>query len=400
MVDSNDRLASLHSLMASSASFLRRVSARPRPQTPTSRAARTPTAAAATPGVVASAAGRARAAGFASALSSSLAANLSFSTRVMTSTGLRHRLLHFLERPNSSRGAFFCFCFLVAAIATSVVSFFLSTVEALEHSAQLQWLELVLTGIFSIEIGLRVVAGSLDVRRKLLLDGYFWIDVSVLAPSYLVLANLVDEANPSFRLMRLLRLLRTLKLMRFYSGWRVLTIAIHNSWRALLVPGFAMLIMTLLLSGTLFLVEETGEPSDDAFADGFDALWCVFWIVTTLGYDGPMGNGSWLGQLILAVTIGAARDDAQKLPVHHSVRAQCAVHRSSHTAWTVRARAAAGGHPRGAHLHHDADHDRGRGLPRGVGRQGDDRGGDARAGAARAARAHAVRRPALRLPRV
>ena len=27
----------------------------------------------------------------------------------------------------------------------------------------------------------------------------------------------------------------------------------------------------------------------DAFLDGFEAMWCIFWIVTSLGFDGSMG---------------------------------------------------------------------------------------------------------------
>ena len=105
--------------------------------------------------------------------------------------------------------------------------------------------------------------------------------------------------------MQLLRLLRILKLMRHYSGWRVLLHALHTAWRAMLVPGFAMLMTILLLSGALWLTEGNVADSEDRFHDGFDAMWCIFWIVTTLGYDGPMGSGGSPGQCLIAIAIVA-----------------------------------------------------------------------------------------------
>ena len=234
-----------------------------------------------------------------------LKVNLDENRQRTRSLDLRHKLLVFLDQPNSSNGAFCLFCFLVLAIAASIISFFLSTVPSLEHSEALAQLEMAITTIFTLELVLRLVVATLDLR---LLDRYFWIDAVVLAPSYASMAG-VEEASPSFRFLRLLRLLRTLKLMRLYSGWRVLILALTNSWRALVVPAFAILMMTLLLSGGLFLVEELGPmtvdgaPNEDAFADGFDALWCVFWIMTTLGFDGAMGTGGAAGKCIIAVAI-------------------------------------------------------------------------------------------------
>jgi hypothetical protein len=37
--------------------------------------------------------------------------------------------------------------------------------------------------------------------------------------------------------------------------------------------------------------------------NAFDSLWCVFWLVTALGFDGPMGSGGALGKCIIALAI-------------------------------------------------------------------------------------------------
>ena len=79
--------------------------------------------------------------------------------------------------------------------------------------------------------------------------------------------------------------------MRHYVDMRVLALALSTAWRALLVPVFAMTLSVLILSGALWLIEGSVPNSPDKFDNGFDALWCIFWVVTTLGFDGAMGSG-------------------------------------------------------------------------------------------------------------
>ena len=109
-------------------------------------------------------------------------------------------------------------------------------------------------------------------------------------------------------------------------------LALGSAWRALVIPGFAMLLCSLILSGALWIAEgqvkdealafedafdpspypmtptpspPPGQVEDEAlaFEDAFEALWCVFWIVTTLGYEGRFGTGGAIGQCIIALAI-------------------------------------------------------------------------------------------------
>ena len=210
--------------------------------------------------------------------------------------------------------------------------------------------------IFTIEFALRTCVGTLDLRNLLLRDVTYWIDVACLLPFYLEIAMrassdvvvagnvgsdvgggaVVTAADPfelplAFKILQLLRLLRVLKLLRHYSGWRVLLVALHNSWRALLVPGFAMLLTVLILAGCLFLAEQdvtpsqilssstsnatalmrgaassdggSGELSAEGFRDGWETMWVCFWLVATLGYDGYLGSGAVGGQVVIAVAL-------------------------------------------------------------------------------------------------
>jgi hypothetical protein len=147
----------------------------------------------------------------------------------------------------------------------------------------MQNLEATCVYVFTTEAALRTVVATLDLRRLLLLDVYYWVDLLSIVPFYAekvvtsqpdsctgggalnrTLLNSSDaivnasvsvrrcspaELPQAMRVLQLLRLMRILKLMRHYVDMRVLILALSTAWRALLVPMFAMLLCILILSG-------------------------------------------------------------------------------------------------------------------------------------------------------
>ena len=221
-------------------------------------------------------------------------------------------------------------------------------------------IEIACTLVFSIELGLRVFASSVDPLRLLLCDIYFWVDVVAIMPNLIEWTDHAIEGNtqalPTYvrNPAALMRMLRILKLMRHYTDWRVLKIAIkrvrstrsiapaplstpialarvallvlcsrvlpncanpptRQAARPILVPAFAMVLTILLLSGVLWLAEgddtsnepSSGEdgPHDDKFVNSFETMWAVFWLVTTLGFDGYLGDGTVIGRLCIATAL-------------------------------------------------------------------------------------------------
>lgn len=225
----------------------------------------------------------------------------------------RAALGRILDEPHSGRMAGAVFAIVIGAILTSVAAFYLSSVKSLtetDNGYALWVCEATCVYIFTVEVALRTIVATLDVKRLLLLDPYWWIDVLSIVPFYVELSISSGpgstEVPGALRVMQLLRLMRILKLMRHYVDMRVLMIALGTAGRALLVPGFAMALCILLLSGALWLAEAPAgseEDNPDAFDDAFEALWCCFWIVTTLGYEGRFGSGGGIGQLILSAAV-------------------------------------------------------------------------------------------------
>ena len=148
---------------------------------------------------------------------------------------IRARIHRLIDVPGSSRAATIVFGFLVVAIAASTLNFYLRTVPQNENLEILSQVEAVCAAIFTVEVILRTFVATLDLRRMLLFDPFYWIDLSSIVPFYVGLGS-ADEASTALKVLQLLRLLRTLKLMRHYSGWQVLIMALRNSWRAMLVP--------------------------------------------------------------------------------------------------------------------------------------------------------------------
>ena len=147
-------------------------------------------------------------------------------------------------------------------------------------------------------------------------DGYLWMDILAVVPQLtdwcLVSADVPVEID---NFTTFLRLMRILKLLRHYTDWRVLTIALRKSCRPVLIPAFAMLLTILILSGALWLAEghdtmddpSSGDdgPHKDKFVNAFETMWTIFFLMTTLGFSGYVGSGSTTGRLIIAGAIVA-----------------------------------------------------------------------------------------------
>ena len=223
--------------------------------------------------------------------------------------GFRWRLYRLLERPNSSLGAKILFVVLLAAIILSVFMYYVETLPGMasqgtgDGAGATRAVEIILTVIFVAELLCRLTVGTLDPWNLLLIDVMFWVDVISILPFFAVAVigeQNINESGDALRLFTqivpIFRLLRIFKLCRHYSGWRVLVVAARDSGHAILVPAFAMCILICLLSGLLYTFEEwagetqnvTSTRLDDgtafyAYPNGFESLWSIFWLVTTLG---------------------------------------------------------------------------------------------------------------------
>lgn len=215
----------------------------------------------------------------------------------------RATVFRLLERPRSSRAAFTFFLLVVFSILASSITYGLSTVGSISDSKALLAFEVLCNLIFNCELALRLF--SMPSLRALLVDATFYVDVLSLLPWWIDVVLWLSgggafgssDVASAVQVLRLFRLLRILKLLRHYSGWRVLLLAVERSWRPIFVPMFAMLVVVLILGGVLQFLEE------DTFDDAFEAMWAIFWLVATQGYEDDLGSGSPQSRLVIALAV-------------------------------------------------------------------------------------------------
>src|ERR1035437_9830749 len=133
------------------------------------------------------------------------------------------------------------------------------------ESPEIAAAELVLTGLFVLEFGSRILAAR---SRLAYLRGH-WIDIVALAPP-------IRIARP-LRLLRLLRLVRAFAGI-YRAGLHVNGLARHKGFAWLLL---AWLSVMALCSAWLYIAE---HGTNKAIDNPFDPLWWGVVTLTTVGY--------------------------------------------------------------------------------------------------------------------
>ena len=153
----------------------------------------------------------------------------------------------------------------MAALAIVYVALGFIVDDAQSARPEIEAAELILTGIFAVEFGSRILAARSRVD-------YFrghWIDLVALVPP--------------IRVARALRLLRLLRLVRAFAGIYRAGMHVHGLARH---KGFAWLLLAWLgvmvvCSAWLYIAEHGVNKAVD---NPFDALWWGVDTLTTVGY--------------------------------------------------------------------------------------------------------------------
>lgn len=202
---------------------------------------------------------------------------------------------------------------LLIAILASITIIALETVPAYQNDpiwmGRLEFIERVLTGLFTIEYGLRLWCSRHPMRYAI----SFWgvIDLLSILPSYAPLV--VGESSRSFvilRSIRLLRVFRVLKLWRMMNDAEELSSAI---WRARnkVVVFLSVLLVAITISGTLMYHVETvlpnalnteGSDTTSQFSSIPQSMYWAIVTMTTVGY-GDVVPKTTPGKLIAAALI-------------------------------------------------------------------------------------------------
>ena len=164
--------------------------------------------------------------------------------------------------------------------------------------AALEWelhlLELVFTGLFTVEYILRLVSVKRPLRYAF--SFYGLVDLLSILPTFVEILLPGAASLRVVRMLRLLRVFRVLKLVGFLREAQILKDALWASRRKIIVFLSAVLVLVTLLGTVVYIIE-------DAEA-GFTSIpMSIYWAivtVTTVGY-GDIAPQTVLGQMLASL---------------------------------------------------------------------------------------------------
>lgn len=168
---------------------------------------------------------------------------------------------------------------LIVAILASVVVTMLDSVESLreQHGALFLALEWGFTIVFTVEYLVRLAVVDRPWRYARSFFGV--IDLLAVLPTYVALVFAGSQYLLVIRIVRILRIFRVLKLVRYIDEASVLSDALANSWRKILVFLAAIFALVTIFGAVMFLIE---GPEN-----GFDNIpLSMYWAVVTVATVG------------------------------------------------------------------------------------------------------------------
>ncbi len=206
----------------------------------------------------------------------------------------RHLHEVIFEADTPSGKAFDVALFILIGISLMVV--ILESVPSIRsnHGELLRLLEWIITALFTIEYGLRLLSVRVPLAYALSFFGV--IDLLAVLPTYASLIFSGAQSLLVIRVLRLLRIFRVLKLGRYVGESELLWQAIKASRRKIAVFLFAVLTIVVVVGAAMYVIE--GEQN------GFTSIpTSMYWAIvtmTTVGY-GNITPQTTLGRAVAAL---------------------------------------------------------------------------------------------------
>jgi voltage-gated potassium channel len=189
----------------------------------------------------------------------------------------KHNLHALVHDTDTNIGRIFDLC-IQTLIIISLITFSLETLPNLSitQHAYLQFTEMVIVGLFTVEYVLRIYVAK--QRFSYIFSFYGMIDLIAVLPFYLTL-GLDLRTVRLFRLFRLFRVFKLLKYSKALSRFKRAFILVKEE---MLLFGFVALIMLYLSAVGIYYFENAAQP--ELFQSVFHSLWWALTTLTTVGY--------------------------------------------------------------------------------------------------------------------
>jgi voltage-gated potassium channel len=210
-------------------------------------------------------------------------------------TGWRARGHEIIYESDTAAGKAFDVA-LILAIILSVLTVMLESVAGYqrEYGGTLRRMEWVLTILFTIEYGLRLLCVSRPARYAKSFFGV--VDLLAIIPTYLSLLLPGVHYLVVIRALRILRVFRVLKLANYMAEVDVLMRGLRASARKILIFMYAVLTLVVILGSLMYLIE---GPEHGFTSIPRGVYWAIV-TLTTVGY-GDISPQTSAGQALASV---------------------------------------------------------------------------------------------------
>ncbi|TDJ12309.1 MAG: ion transporter [Deltaproteobacteria bacterium] len=187
---------------------------------------------------------------------------------------------------------------LLVVIVLSVMLVMMESIATIEqdHGDWLRFSEWIITGLFTIEYGLRLYCVPSPIRYARSFFGV--VDLLSVLPTYLSLLLPGSQSLLVIRALRLLRIFRVFKAVRFLDETNVLVTALRSSLPKVVIFLGTLMIGVIIMGSAMYLIE--GE------AGGFTSIpVSMYWAIvtmTTVGY-GDIAPVTPPGQVVAAIAM-------------------------------------------------------------------------------------------------
>lgn len=186
----------------------------------------------------------------------------------------------------------------IVAIVLSVLVVMLDSIAGVRArwGRELEAVEWGFTILFTVEYVLRVWAAHEPARYARSFFGI--VDLLALLPTYLSIAFPPGRFLIAFRILRVLRVFRILKLAQYVREASVLTAALRESRRKIVVFVSTVLAIVVVVGSLMYLI----EGAESGFTSIPQGIYWAIVTLTTVGY-GDIAPQTVLGRFVASVVM-------------------------------------------------------------------------------------------------